>query len=105
MGGRYDASNVVERPLGTIIAPVDYDHQNFLGNSLTEIAGEKAGILKAGARGLIARQPEEAMQAIEAAKDLLTDGGDVQRAGGIDEPLERARTACIVDPARRSVWP
>lgn len=70
MGGRYDASNVVERPLGTIIAPVDYDHQNFLGNSLTEIAGEKAGILKRGAKAVFGRQQEEGRQVLvrEAAR-------------------------------------
>src|SRR6478735_1724716 len=52
MGGRFDASNVVTKPLGTIIAPVDYDHQNFLGNSLDKIAWEKAGILKRGAKAV-----------------------------------------------------
>lgn len=59
MGGRFDASNVVERPLGTIITPVDYDHQNFLGNSLDRIAWEKAGILKRGAKAVFGRQRDE----------------------------------------------
>jgi dihydrofolate synthase/folylpolyglutamate synthase len=59
MGGRFDASNVVERPLGTIITPVDYDHQNFLGNSLDKIAWEKAGILKRGAKAVFGRQRDE----------------------------------------------
>jgi dihydrofolate synthase/folylpolyglutamate synthase len=59
MGGTYDASNVVKQPLGVIITPVDYDHQNFLGNTLTEIAGEKAGILKRGARAVFGRQRDE----------------------------------------------
>lgn len=59
MGGRFDASNVVANPLGAIIAPVDYDHQNFLGNSLTEIAGEKAGILKRGSKAVFGRQQDE----------------------------------------------
>jgi dihydrofolate synthase/folylpolyglutamate synthase len=59
MGGRFDASNVVDHPLGTIIAPVDYDHQNFLGNTLTEIAGEKAGILKRGSPAVFGRQRDE----------------------------------------------
>jgi dihydrofolate synthase/folylpolyglutamate synthase len=59
LGGRYDASNVVEDPLGVIIAPVDYDHQNFLGHSLTEIAGEKAGILKRGSKAVFGRQRDE----------------------------------------------
>jgi len=59
MGGRFDASNVVDHPLGTIIAPVDYDHQNFLGDSLSKIAWEKAGILKRGAEAVFGRQRDE----------------------------------------------
>lgn len=67
LGGRLDATNVIDRPLLSVIAPVDLDHAEFLGDSLHGVAVEKAGILKAGARGLIARQPEAAMAAIEAA--------------------------------------
>jgi dihydrofolate synthase/folylpolyglutamate synthase len=67
LGGVLDATNVIERPLLSVIAPVDLDHAEFLGDSLHGVAVEKAGILKAGARGLIARQPEVAMAAIEAA--------------------------------------
>ncbi|RYE46711.1 MAG: bifunctional folylpolyglutamate synthase/dihydrofolate synthase [Hyphomicrobiales bacterium] len=59
MGGRFDASNVVAQPLGTVITPVDYDHQNFLGNSLDRIAWEKAGILKRGAKAVFGRQRDE----------------------------------------------
>ena len=67
LGGVLDATNVIERPLLSVIAPVDLDHAEFLGTSLPGVAAEKAGILKPGARGLIARQPQEAMAAIEAA--------------------------------------
>ncbi|GAA0615797.1 folylpolyglutamate synthase/dihydrofolate synthase family protein [Brevundimonas kwangchunensis] len=67
LGGVLDATNVIERPLLSVITPVDLDHAEFLGTSLRGIAVEKAGILKAGARGLIARQSEEAMAAIEVA--------------------------------------
>ena len=67
LGGRLDATNVIERPLLSVIAPVDLDHAEFLGDDLYGVAVEKAGILKPGARGLIARQPEAAMAAIEAA--------------------------------------
>ena len=59
MGGTFDASNVVSDPLGVIITPVDYDHQNFLGDTIAQIAGEKAGILKRGARAVFARQRDE----------------------------------------------
>ena len=67
LGGVLDATNVIERPLLSVITPVDLDHAEFLGTSLRGIAVEKAGILKPGARGLIARQHEEAMAAIEVA--------------------------------------
>jgi dihydrofolate synthase / folylpolyglutamate synthase len=67
LGGSLDATNVIARPLLSVIAPVDLDHAEFLGDDLYGVAVEKAGILKAGARGLIARQPEAAMAAIEAA--------------------------------------
>ncbi|MCD8020569.1 MAG: bifunctional folylpolyglutamate synthase/dihydrofolate synthase [Clostridiales bacterium] len=46
MGGRLDATNVVEHPLLTVISSISFDHKAFLGNTLTEIAGEKAGIIK-----------------------------------------------------------
>ena len=67
LGGVLDATNVIERPLLSVIAPVDLDHAEFLGDSLYGVAVEKAGILKSGARGLISRQSETAMAAIEAA--------------------------------------
>ncbi|KQW86488.1 bifunctional folylpolyglutamate synthase/dihydrofolate synthase [Brevundimonas sp. Root1279] len=67
LGGVLDATNVIERPLLSLITPVDLDHREFLGDTLTAVAGEKAGILKAGAPGLVARQPEEAMAVIERA--------------------------------------
>ena len=66
LGGRLDATNVVDRPALTVITPVDYDHQPYLGDTLTEIAGEKAGILKYGVPCVVAPQHDEAMAAIEA---------------------------------------
>ncbi len=65
MGGRFDATNVVERPALTIITPIDYDHQDFLGDTLTEIAGEKAGIMKPGVPCYAADQHEEARAVLE----------------------------------------
>ena len=60
MGGTYDTTNVVEHPLGTIITPIDLDHQGFLGNTVAEIAVSKAGILKRGAKAVIGLQRDEA---------------------------------------------
>ena len=48
LGGRLDATNVIERPLACVITHVAFDHQAYLGNTLLEIAAEKAGVIKAG---------------------------------------------------------
>ncbi|HZB61084.1 MAG TPA: Mur ligase family protein, partial [Microvirga sp.] len=66
LGGRLDATNVIGRPLATAITPVSMDHMQFLGDTLPAIAGEKAGILKAGVPAAIGPQPPEAMAVIEA---------------------------------------
>ena len=49
LGGDFDSTNVINHPLGTIITPVDFDHQKWLGYTIDEIASHKAGILKRGA--------------------------------------------------------
>ncbi|WP_334064816.1 bifunctional folylpolyglutamate synthase/dihydrofolate synthase [Limimaricola cinnabarinus] len=66
LGGRLDATNVVERPALTVITPIDLDHQQYLGETLEEIAGEKAGILKRGVPCVVAPQHEAALGVIEA---------------------------------------
>jgi dihydrofolate synthase/folylpolyglutamate synthase len=66
LGGRLDATNVVDTPLATVIAPVGMDHTEFLGDTLTKIAGEKAAIIKRNAPVICAEQPTEAMAVIEA---------------------------------------
>lgn len=65
LGGRLDATNVVT-PRLSVITPVALDHQGFLGNTLAEIAFEKAGIIKPGVPVVVARQEEAAMEVIEA---------------------------------------
>ncbi len=59
LGGRLDSTNVVD-PLISVITSISYDHTYILGNTLTEIAGEKAGIIKPGRPAVIAPQKEEA---------------------------------------------
>ncbi|WEJ33289.1 folylpolyglutamate synthase/dihydrofolate synthase family protein [Devosia sp. SD17-2] len=71
MGGRFDTTNVVKQPLGTIITPVDFDHQGFLGNTLAEIADNKAGILKRGALSVMGLQRPEARKVLERAAHRL----------------------------------
>ena len=65
LGGRLDATNVVEQPLVSVITPVSIDHVDFLGETVSAIALEKAGILKRGVPAVIARQPREALAVIE----------------------------------------
>jgi dihydrofolate synthase/folylpolyglutamate synthase len=70
LGGRLDATNILS-PLVTIITRIDFDHENFLGHSLNEIAAEKAGILKPGVPAVLAEQRPEAREVILArAKSL-----------------------------------
>jgi len=64
LGGRLDTTNVSETTCLSVITPISYDHQRFLGETLTEIAGEKAGVLRPGIPAVIAPQPKEAMAAI-----------------------------------------
>ncbi|MDA7948672.1 MAG: bifunctional folylpolyglutamate synthase/dihydrofolate synthase [Hyphomicrobiaceae bacterium] len=71
LGGRLDATNVVTQPALTIITSVSRDHERFLGTTLSDIAGEKAGILKPGVPCIVARQAPEAYQSIQArAREL-----------------------------------
>src|SRR5690242_15891934 len=65
LGGRLDATNVVENPLTTIITRISIDHVDFLGDSLEKIAAEKSGILKRGVPAVIAAQPRDALAVIE----------------------------------------
>ena len=79
LGGRFDATNVIPCPDVAVIAPVDLDHKEFLGDNLSQIAREKAGILKSGGRAVVARQSDEARTAIEQA--ALTVGADLSWMG------------------------
>ena len=64
LGGRLDATNIV-RPRLCVITQVDFDHEQYLGNTITRIAGEKAGIIKPGVPVVCSAQREEARQVIE----------------------------------------
>ncbi|NPD15420.1 bifunctional folylpolyglutamate synthase/dihydrofolate synthase [Xinfangfangia sp. D13-10-4-6] len=65
LGGRLDATNVVDQPRLTIITPVSIDHQQYLGETLPEIAGEKAGIIKRGVPVVVGPQSDEGLRVIE----------------------------------------
>ena len=64
LGGRLDATNIVT-PLATVITPIALDHQQYLGETLAQIAAEKAGIIKQGIPALSAPQPPEAIAVLE----------------------------------------
>ncbi len=85
LGGRLDATNVIDRPALTVITPISIDHVQFLGGELGGIAAEKAGILKPGVPGIIAAQPAEATAVIEA------------RAAEVGAPLVYAGTSWRVE--------
>jgi dihydrofolate synthase/folylpolyglutamate synthase len=71
LGGRLDATNVVERPQLTVLTPIDIDHADFLGDSIGAIAREKAGILKRGVPCVVGRQHEAALDPIRVASARL----------------------------------
>ncbi|MEL6521913.1 MAG: folylpolyglutamate synthase/dihydrofolate synthase family protein [Pseudomonadota bacterium] len=75
LGGRLDATNVIDAPLLTVITPVDMDHQEYLGDSRALIATEKAGIMKRGVPCIVGPQPDDALEPIE------------QRAARLGAPL------------------
>ena len=77
LGGRFDATNVIQKPALTAITPVSMDHMRFLGNTLDAIASEKAGILKPSVASIIGPQDPTAMEIIE------------KRANEIGAPLLR----------------
>jgi len=77
LGGRLDATNVLARPLLTVITPISFDHMQYLGETLAKIAAEKAGILKQGVPCILGPQPAEALAVIEA------------KAGQLNAPLRR----------------
>jgi dihydrofolate synthase/folylpolyglutamate synthase len=86
LGGRGDATNVIERPAASAITSISMDHREFLGDTLAAIAGEKAGIVKAGAPAITGAQSAEALA-------VLQDHAD--RAG--TRLLARDRDWSIVD--------
>lgn len=82
MGGRLDATNIVEAPLATVITVISSDHTQYLGTTLEEIAGEKAGIIKPGAPCIVGPQTPDGLRA--GVMDVFAD-----RAAELHAPLYR----------------
>ena len=97
LGGRLDSTNVVDRPLVSIITSISFDHTHILGHTLGAIAGEKAGILKPGCPAVMGQLPAEAQRVIDRRLAELncpafypkpaTSRGDWAEADGIEYPL------------------
>lgn len=79
LGGRFDATNVIDRPAATMVTSISLDHQHFLGETVAKIAFEKAGILKPGTPAVIGPQPAEAASVLEARATEL--GAPLYRCG------------------------
>jgi dihydrofolate synthase / folylpolyglutamate synthase len=79
MGGRDDSTNVIAKPVLSIITPIGLDHQDALGATLTEISEHKAGIIKTGVPVVIGRQADDAREILEPAAERL--GAPLHRQG------------------------
>ncbi|TVR99521.1 MAG: bifunctional folylpolyglutamate synthase/dihydrofolate synthase [Rhodospirillales bacterium] len=106
LGGRLDATNVVDRPMATVLTPIALDHQAYLGDRLAQIAFEKAGILKHGVPCASAAQASEAAAVIAARARALDvpirwGGGDwMVEAGAAGMRWQRdGRTLDLPPPA------
>lgn len=76
MGGTWDATNVVE-PVVSVVTPVGLDHQDYLGDTIEQIAAEKAGVIKAGSLAVLAQQPPDAAAVLMGR--AVSVGADVRR--------------------------
>jgi dihydrofolate synthase/folylpolyglutamate synthase len=100
LGGRLDATNVVERPEVTVITPIDFDHEAFLGSSIESIAAEKAGILKAGSPAVFAAQRPEALRVLENRAldlDVAVKHSSAWRVEGLASDRYGSRFTLVAD--------
>jgi dihydrofolate synthase/folylpolyglutamate synthase len=93
LGGRLDATNILT-PVVSVITRIDFDHENFLGHSLREIAAEKAGILKRGVPlVLAAQQPEAREMILTRAKECRCPVTETALAYRVDR--QTMETGCV----------
>lgn len=86
MGGRLDATNVVPNPVCTVITTISMDHREFLGNTIAQIAGEKAGIMKPGVPCVVGYQTPEGlaggvMKVFQQQSAILSTAAPLYQAG------------------------
>jgi dihydrofolate synthase/folylpolyglutamate synthase len=91
LGGRYDATNCIPAPKITVITSIDYDHTNVLGKTLTKIAHDKAGIVKAGSHVFTAEQRPHLRRIFQqVAQDTKASLTFVKPQANANEALARA---------------
>ncbi len=79
LGGRLDSTNALRNPMVAVITRIGYDHMAILGNTLTEIASEKAGILKENVPAIFAPQEEEALAVLRKHPGTLVSSEDMEK--------------------------
>ena len=95
LGGRLDATNVVDQPLACLITSISFDHQRFLGQSIGRIAWEKAGIIKPGVPVIIA--PQEFPDAIDVLLQKADDVGAPALCHGRDWVVEEDGDGFVIE--------
>jgi dihydrofolate synthase/folylpolyglutamate synthase len=94
LGGRLDATNIIENPLATIITPISYDHMEYLGPTLPIIAAEKAGIIKPKAPCIISAQTKEVFEILLSKCDEI---GVESIAYGYDYMISKEKDEFLIE--------
>ncbi len=109
LGGKYDATNIIKQPEIAVITSISFDHTEVLGNTLTEIATEKAGIIKPGCVVVLSSQPDEVVRVIEGVchhqgAELVRVGRDViWQSRGFDEKRQSLEVKGRLDSYKLSI--
>jgi dihydrofolate synthase/folylpolyglutamate synthase len=100
LGGRYDATNVIEHPAAAVVTSIGLDHAEYLGDTLAKIAAEKAGIFKRGAPAVIAPQTYAEADAVLVAEATRRGAGPIWVGGQEFTIHEEAGRLVYQDEAR-----
>jgi dihydrofolate synthase/folylpolyglutamate synthase len=92
LGGRLDATNVIDKPALSIITPISMDHQRYLGDTIAKIASEKSGVLKPEVPAVVARQDPAALEVIQDRADAI---GAALAIEGRDWSVEPSRDGLV----------
>jgi dihydrofolate synthase/folylpolyglutamate synthase len=102
LGGRADATNVVEKPAAAVITPIGLDHAEYLGSTLAAVAGEKAGIMKPGCPVVIATQDYPEADAALVARAEAVEAGPVW-VGSQDFSIHSERGRVVYQDEQRLI--